>query len=196
ADAGRSLSGGSYAIFGGCGSDIGSDRRMLSGRRIARQRRGRSNALTLAVSCYPANNQRRMESKPDPTRARIPSRDSAVEQPPLDLLRWSAMPEAGAALRAAKQEILSRWRQAVKRALPRFDELTRRQLEDSLPDLLDSIAAALASDESATTEQLIARSPDHGLTRYHQEFSLNQLLAEYHILRRIMLEEMARELDR
>jgi signal transduction histidine kinase len=106
------------------------------------------------------------------------------------------MPEAGAAVTSAKQQILARWRSSVTTTLPQSDELTRRQLEDSLPQLLDRIAAALASSNPSTTEELIALSPDHGRTRYHQEFSLNQVLIEYHILRRIVLEEMTNVLGR
>ncbi len=114
----------------------------------------------------------------------------------MDHLRWRAMPEAGAAIRAAKQAILTRWRNSVTMTLPQADELTLRQLEDDLPLVLDRIAAALTSDNPSSTEELIALSPDHGRTRYHQEFSLNQLLIEYHILRRIVLEEMTIVLNR
>lgn len=126
----------------------------------------------------------------------ISTENSAAQQPPLDQLRWRAMPEAGAALREAKDTILGRWRTSVKALLPQSDELTRRQLEDTLPQLLDGIAAALASDKPVTTDELIALSPNHGLARYHQEFSLNQILIEYHVLRRIVLEEMSRALNR
>jgi signal transduction histidine kinase len=115
---------------------------------------------------------------------------------PLDELKWSALPEAGAALRAAKHDILQRWRAGVSQILPKSDELTRRQLEDSLPDLIDQIAAALASDRPAPTEQLLAASPSHGRIRHHQAFSLNELLIEYHVLRRIVIQEMSRALGR
>ncbi|HMB94747.1 MAG TPA: sensor histidine kinase, partial [Tepidisphaeraceae bacterium] len=119
-----------------------------------------------------------------------------MEQPPLDNLQNQRLPEAAASLRAAKAQILSRWREEVTSILPQWDALTRKQLEDSLPDLLDRIAAALESDRPAPLQQLIAMAPNHGSTRYHQEFSLNQLLIEYHALRRIMLEEMSRVLKR
>src|SRR5450432_1874780 len=107
-----------------------------------------------------------------------------MEQPPLDDLKNRALPGAGAALQKAKSAILARWLQEVRSILQKFDELTRKQLEDSLPDLLDRIAAALASTAPATTDQLIAIAPKHGSERFHQAFSLNQLLIEYHVLRR------------
>jgi signal transduction histidine kinase len=119
-----------------------------------------------------------------------------MEHPPLDQLKNQRLPEAGGALKQAKPRILSRWEQEVKSILPQFDALTRKQLQDSLPELIDRISAALASDSPAATERLIAMAPNHGSTRFHQEFSLNQLLIEYHVLRRIVVQEMSRVLNR
>jgi signal transduction histidine kinase len=119
-----------------------------------------------------------------------------MEQPPLENLQNHRLPQAGAALKQSKGQILARWEQDVKTILPNADALTRQQLENSLPELLDRIAKALGSDSPAPTEQLIAMAPEHGSTRFHQEFSLNQLLIEYHVLRRIVLEEMSKVLNR
>jgi signal transduction histidine kinase len=119
-----------------------------------------------------------------------------MEQPPLDDLQERSLPDAAAALRAAKGHILARWRGEVKNLLPQWDAMTRKQLEDSLPELLDRIAATLASDSPAPLQRLIVMAPNHGSTRFHQAFSLNQLLIEYHVLRRIVLEEIARVLGR
>ena len=66
-----------------------------------------------------------------------------MEQPPLDELRNRSLPDAGTALLASRSAILARWRDEVTQILPMADELTRKQLEDSLPDLLDRIAAAI-----------------------------------------------------
>jgi signal transduction histidine kinase len=119
-----------------------------------------------------------------------------MEQPPMDNLQKHSLPAAGGALKQAKGRILGRWEQEVKHILPQSDAMTRKQLQDSLPELLDRMAAALSSDSPAPTQQLIAMSPRHGSTRFHQEFSLNQLLIEYHVLRRIVLEEMSKALNR
>ncbi len=119
-----------------------------------------------------------------------------MDNPPLDELRSRSLTDAALALTSAKGVILHRWREAVAEVIPESDELTRRQFEDSIPELLDRISAALASDVSATTDELIALSPAHGRTRFHQEFSLNQLLIEYHLLRRIVLGEMSGTLER
>jgi signal transduction histidine kinase len=102
----------------------------------------------------------------------------------------------GSALLAVKQNIISRWRDEVRRVLPGADELTRKQLDDSLPELLERIAVALATDEPDATESLNERAPEHGVTRYHQDYSINQLLIEYQILRRIAVQEMSVALGR
>jgi signal transduction histidine kinase len=119
-----------------------------------------------------------------------------MEQPPTDELRKSSRIDLGAALLAAKQNITAQWREEVRRVLPGADELTRKQLDDSLPELLDRIAVALSTDQPDATESLQARAPEHGATRYHQDFSINQLLVEYQILRRITMHEMSRALGR
>ncbi|WP_428937000.1 sensor histidine kinase [Fontivita pretiosa] len=116
--------------------------------------------------------------------------------PPMDELRLRPMPELAGGLRARKAVILSRWRDAVRALLPQADEMTRRQLENSLPALLDRIADALGSDDPARTDRLIDLSPAHGEARFHQDFSLNQLLMEYAVLRRVVIQELSRALGR
>ena len=65
-----------------------------------------------------------------------------------------------------------------------------------MPGLLDRVADALASDRAKETEVLIRTAPSHGETRFHQNFNLNELLIEYHCLRRILTEEISDELGR
>ena len=57
-----------------------------------------------------------------------------MEEPPVEELRMQPLPQAGKALHDSIPVILMRWRDSVKRILPQVDEMTRRQLEDSLPD--------------------------------------------------------------
>src|SRR3954447_11001230 len=135
-----------------------------------------------------------------------------MEHPPLDVLKEQALPEVSAALRARSGPILERWRQCVIETLPQADELTRKQFENSVPALLREIADALAASRAAPTEKLIADAPPrrgrpppekrppapraHGTVRFHQQFNLNELLIEYHLLRRVVIEEIVEELDR
>lgn len=119
-----------------------------------------------------------------------------MEQPRLEEIRHHPLPALGRALQKAIPEILKQWRDEVTRVVPEFDGLTRKQLEHSLPVLLNQMAAALSSTRDESTDKLIQESPGHGETRYHQDFSLNQLLVEYNILRTIMLRVLTAELGR
>jgi signal transduction histidine kinase len=120
----------------------------------------------------------------------------AMEHPSLDVLREQALPEVAAALRASSQRILQNWRQVTIETLPQADELTRRQFEDSVPALLRELADALAASRPAPTEKFIADAPEHGTVRFHQQFNLNELLIEYHLLRRVIVDEVSAELKR
>jgi signal transduction histidine kinase len=119
-----------------------------------------------------------------------------MEHPPLDVLKEQALPEVAAALRAAAGRILERWRESVIDTLPQADELTRKQFENSVPALLRELADALAATKPAPTEKLIADAPAHGNVRFHQQFNLNELLIEYHLLRRVVIEEVCTQLNR
>ena len=119
-----------------------------------------------------------------------------MEHPPLDVLKEQALPEVAAALRASADRILDRWRQSVIDTLPQADELTRKQFDNSVPALLRELADALASSKPAPTEKLIADAPVHGAVRFHQQFNLNELLIEYHLLRRVVIEEVCSHLNR
>lgn len=119
-----------------------------------------------------------------------------MTQPPLDALENRPVPEVAGAFRESKERILARWRDEVSRLLPSADQLTRRQIENDLPQVLDRAIAALEAATPGATGRLIAVSPVHGEARYHQSFNLDELLAEYSILRRILLEEISRRLPR
>lgn len=82
------------------------------------------------------------------------------------------------------------------RLLPQADQLTLKQLDNSLPDLLVQAAKALGSDQPSQTDRLIDASPVHGLTRFHQDFNLNELLIEYAILRRVTIIELSAAMGR
>jgi signal transduction histidine kinase len=116
-----------------------------------------------------------------------------MRQPPLDALRFHPLPELAAALRASTDRILSRWRDEVLRLVPQADQLTLRQLDNSLPDLLERTATALQADQPDPTAELQTIAPAHGVARFHEDYNLNELLIEYSLLRRIVLEELTEE---
>lgn len=119
-----------------------------------------------------------------------------MTQPPLDVLRHEPLPEIAAALRNCAAPILAEWRKRVIDVLPQADELTRRQLDNSIPRLIQQLADALAAEHSKPTERLIADAPAHGETRFHQDFNINELMIDYQILRRTIIEALDAELGR
>jgi signal transduction histidine kinase len=119
-----------------------------------------------------------------------------MQHPKLDVLKSRPLPDLAVALRAAKPLILETWRKKVLEVLPGADELTLRQFENNIPGLLDRIADALASDRAKETEALIHTAPSHGDTRFHQNFNLNELLIEYHLLRSTVFSYCATALGR
>ena len=119
---------------------------------------------------------------PDPVHSRDPASD---------LLSISAMPEVAAALRARTPEIERRWDAAVKRLLPDADPLTIKQVRDSIPAVLEKIAVALESDSADATGVLAEVSTAHGVARFQENYNVEELITEYRLLRRIILEEIA-----
>lgn len=83
-----------------------------------------------------------------------------------------------------KDSILAAWRNQV-RALPSARHLDIPTLNDHVPTLLDEISAGLrvGSDETIA-EALIQESPPaHGLQRLKDGFDIEEVVAEYNILR-------------
>ncbi|HEY2105638.1 MAG TPA: ATP-binding protein [Candidatus Binataceae bacterium] len=102
-------------------------------------------------------------------------------------------------LGACKHTLLARWRELV-RADTRLPErrltFTDPELEDHLPALLESIVRALRGDE---IPEAMIRQPGarHGSTRRAQGYSINQLVWEFAIFRKLLseaLEQLAAEL--
>jgi signal transduction histidine kinase len=86
-----------------------------------------------------------------------------------------------------KQErhaLLSQWRQQV-RQLPSARQLNVPTLNDHIPGLLDDLATALVSKSDQTIpEALLEASPlAHGLQRLENAFDIEEIVAEYNILR-------------
>lgn len=88
-----------------------------------------------------------------------------------------------ALIKQERDALLSRWRKQV-RSLPSAQHLDAPTLNDHLPQLLDELVAALLlrSDETIP-EALEASSPTHGLQRVQDGFDIEEVVAEYNILR-------------
>jgi two-component system phosphate regulon sensor histidine kinase PhoR len=83
-----------------------------------------------------------------------------------------------------REAVLSRWRNQV-REMPSARKLDTPTLNDHMPGLLDELIAALESNPEQTIPQaLAAESPAaHGLQRLEDAFDIEEVVAEYNILR-------------
>ena len=109
----------------------------------------------------------------------------------LDLLAYHSFPHLAAGVRAHKDAIIHAWEDAVRQTLPAADRLTLQQIRNRLPSVLDDIADAFASHKSRTTLELIKGSKSHGTTRFHENYSIRELIVEYMLLRRIVIEQVS-----
>ncbi len=89
-----------------------------------------------------------------------------------------------ALIKQERHALLARWRQQV-RQLPAARQLDIPTLNDHMPGLLDELATAFQSkSEQTIPEALIEDSPTaHGLQRLQESFDVEEVVAEYNILR-------------
>jgi signal transduction histidine kinase len=89
-----------------------------------------------------------------------------------------------ALIRQERESLLTNWRQQVKQ-LPCARHLDTPTLNDHIPSLLDELATALQSRSNETIpEVLYEGSPKaHGLQRVEDGFDVEEVVAEYNILR-------------
>lgn len=89
-----------------------------------------------------------------------------------------------ALLQQEDQTLLARWRQQV-RQLPAAGELDVPTLNDHIPELLNELAKALRSKSDQTIPEALREStpPAHGLQRLQEAFDIEEVVAEYNILR-------------
>jgi two-component system, OmpR family, phosphate regulon sensor histidine kinase PhoR len=83
-----------------------------------------------------------------------------------------------------RDSIVARWRQQV-RELPSARTLDAVALDDHMPGLLDELAAALQARSDQTIPAALAESspPIHGLQRLKDAFDIEEVVAEYNVLR-------------
>jgi signal transduction histidine kinase len=114
----------------------------------------------------------------------------------LDLLKFEPFPLLADAVTDGAEAILSRWQALVCEKLPTADELTRSQLRDELPQILEVLALTLGSEDGRHFDQLKAVAQSHGQVRFHQSYNIGELLVEYGILRSILIDEVTIRLRR
>lgn len=109
----------------------------------------------------------------------------------LDLLAYHTFPLLASAVNSRKDAILEEWETAVAHTLPAADALTLRNLRDSVPLILQEIVDALASDKPTATRVLIEGSTMHGESRFQQNYNIRELVVEYRLLRRVIIEQVS-----
>ncbi|MFO0790292.1 MAG: sensor histidine kinase [Pirellulales bacterium] len=90
----------------------------------------------------------------------------------------------GALLREQRHVLLARWRRQV-RQLPSAEGLDVPSLNDHMPLLIDELATALEKQPEEAAEQTLMRGspPIHGRQRLHDGFNVEEVVAEYNVLR-------------
>ena len=83
-----------------------------------------------------------------------------------------------------REAVLTNWRSEVCK-LPSAEHLDEPTLNDHVPNLLEEISSALrAGSDETISEALIEESPPaHGLQRLKDGFDIEEVVAEYNILR-------------
>src|SRR5690349_22117551 len=109
------------------------------------------------------------------------------------MMSIASLRRIGALVRDQKAILLARWRRQV-RLLPSAQSLDTPSLNDHMPYLIDELATALENQpEDATEEVLLHGSPPiHGRQRLHDGFNLEEVVAEYNVLRSC-IHDMAEE---
>ena len=89
-----------------------------------------------------------------------------------------------ALIKQERHTLLARWRQQV-RELPSARHLDTPTLNDHIPELLNDLAAALQSRSDQTIPEALCEGspPAHGLQRVQDGFDIEEVVAEYNILR-------------
>lgn len=96
----------------------------------------------------------------------------------------SDLDKLAALVNQEREALLSRWRKLV-RELPSARKLDIPTLNDHIPMLLAELATALQtkSEQSITETLSESSSPAHGLQRVQDAFDIEEVVAEYNILR-------------
>lgn len=102
--------------------------------------------------------------------------------------------DVGARLRAHLEPILADWETRVRAALPAAKRHDSAALRDGLPLILEHTANQLAARPGAPDADIRQLSHDHARQRARSgRYSLEQVIAEYHILEQTVLDALERD---
>ena len=113
-----------------------------------------------------------------------------VETIAADTLMFQPMPALASALRKRSARVVDRWDKLVRATVPNADALTAQQVRDSIPSILEQMANAIEAGEPAPTEDLAEITKVHGEARFHESYNVKELILEYRLLRKTLIEEI------
>jgi signal transduction histidine kinase len=111
-----------------------------------------------------------------------------------DLVAYCSFPALADALRRRIGAILQKWEQATRQLLPQARSLSQTAFRDDVPLTLQRLADALAAKRPVGLYQLEDIARVHGTSRFDQDFSVRDMVVEFRLLRRIILEQVHEEL--
>ena len=100
------------------------------------------------------------------------------------------MKDLGQSLSNQLEMVVERWVEAVHQdgEIDSAKKLAYNAVKNSLPEVLAEVARLLSRQHSPDCEQLEEKSLDHGFVRAKQGYDAAEIVREYRILRRIVLE--------
>ncbi|MBD0314719.1 MAG: RsbRD N-terminal domain-containing protein [Microcoleus sp. T3-bin5] len=95
-----------------------------------------------------------------------------------------------------RDAIIEQWVEAVFRddQIEPTKELTFNAVRNSLPKVLESLAAMLASDKQEDFQKIDDASLEHGVIRAEQGFEPSEIAREYRLLRSVIFSELEDDL--
>ena len=96
----------------------------------------------------------------------------------------NVMDQLASLIKQNRESLLSQWRRQV-RELPAAQHLDTPTLNDHIPQLIDELAAALRTQSEETIPEALNEGspPIHGAQRLQDGFDIEEVVAEYNILR-------------
>src|SRR5581483_10689630 len=111
-----------------------------------------------------------------------------------EALRSEPFEEVGALIDRGAETILDRWQRCSVAEQPNARRLHHADLRDHLPELLRALGETLASTGNGKGHAPYAKR--HGSERWEDGWSLEEVVRDYQILRRVLLEYLDQHLGR
>lgn len=105
-------------------------------------------------------------------------------------------PAIAEALRERVMQIMEQWRAETMLEQPDLNRLSVKEFRDEIERILKVMADALESNDRSRWLGLAETAAIHGYDRFNLDYSLTDLMAEERTLRRVIVEQVEKHLDR